>query len=114
MTHWWTVVTLRQADLLQGYNGSDIIVANLPYVPQTHPINAAAKHEPQHAIFAGKDGLDAYRRFWEQIKDHGQKPALVLTESLASQHQDMQHLAATAGFQLRTAKDLIQVFARRH
>lgn len=87
-----------------------IILANLPYVPERYGINPAAEHEPKHAIFSGKDGLNLYRKFWEQIAALPRQPLLVLTESLPTQHDDMLGIARRAGFELVRSQDFIQVF----
>ncbi len=46
-----------------------------------YPINEDATHEPEIALFSGHDGLDHYRKLFEQIKSKGLKP-IVITESL--------------------------------
>ncbi len=70
-----------------------ILLCNLPYVPDTHPINHAATHEPSIAIFGGSDGLDLYRRLFEQIVNLPQKPQYVFTEALPLQHQELEIIA---------------------
>jgi release factor glutamine methyltransferase len=44
----------------------DLIVANLPYVPQTTPA-AGAEFEPSVAFYGGDDGLALLRRFCAQL-----------------------------------------------
>jgi|ADGO01.1.fsa_nt_gi HemK family putative methylases len=56
------------------FESPSIVLANLPYVPDHYSINQAADHEPKHAIFGGKDGLDLYRKLWEQIANLSGKP----------------------------------------
>lgn len=89
----------------------DIILANLPYVPDSHTINPAAMQEPHVAIFGGADGLDLYRRLFEQIGSYKEKPVLVLTESLPFQHQALSDIAKTAGYSLVHSSDLVQLFS---
>jgi release factor glutamine methyltransferase len=108
-----TTVLCRKSDLLEKTDPADVVVANLPYVPERYAINRAAEHEPKHAIFGGKDGLNLYRRLWEQIAERAEKPLFVLTEALPPQHQDLAALAKTAGYHLFAAEDFIQVFKRR-
>lgn len=103
-------VSLRESDLLSALAKADVLLANLPYVPERYSINKAAEHEPKHAIFSGKDGLNLYRRFWEEITDLSHKPLFVLTESLPPQHDDLQNLAQASGYELYKAQDFIQVF----
>jgi methylase of polypeptide subunit release factors len=86
----------------------DIVLANLPYVPDHYQINEAAMMEPRIAIFGGKDGLDLYRRLFKQLKS---EPArYVLTESLPFQHIDLQVIAYQHGYQQTIEDDFIQVF----
>ncbi|HSX17203.1 MAG TPA: HemK/PrmC family methyltransferase [Patescibacteria group bacterium] len=99
------------ADMLTGVPETfDIILTNLPYVPSAYPINDAARHEPEIALFAGDDGLDAYRMFWEQLASWEHKPSFVLTESLGLQHGKLASLAQTAGYTPTAVQDLIQLF----
>mgnify|MGYP001167362118 CR=1 FL=1 len=71
----------------------DIIVANLPYVPESKRDTLSREvlaHEPEVALFAGWDGLDLYRRLAAGLAgrvrpgtqllceiDHGQGDAMV-------------------------------------
>ena len=55
-------VFVRQGSLLEGVPGAlDIVVANLPYLPRSHPA-AGVEGEPPDAVFACGDGLDPYRQ----------------------------------------------------
>jgi release factor glutamine methyltransferase len=105
-----------QEDLLSqaGIRRYDVILANLPYVPTHHPINKAAWHEPAHAIFAGQDGLDAYRGFWDDIPRLSWQPAYIFTEALPTQHQALARLARTAGYIQTKTKGYTQQFAPLH
>ncbi len=110
-------VQFLQGDLLEPisnlvFDHAPIIVTNLPYVPESYEINQAAKHEPEHALFSGADGLDLYRKLWTQIANLPTPPLYVFTESLSSQHGQLIELAREAGFELLTSQDLIQVFKR--
>lgn len=91
----------------------DVILANLPYVPTQHPINKAAEHEPQHAIFAGEDGLDEYRRFWRDVAKFDDRPTHVLVEALPSQHVKLAALADKTGYVMVQAERYIQHFERK-
>lgn len=100
-------------DLLAAHNESfDVLLANLPYIPKDYPINLAAKHEPTIALFSGEDGLDHYRRFWEQVGAWKQKPLFIFTESLLSQHSALTQLAETAGFRPVAREGLVQKFCK--
>jgi|GEM_PF-184348 methylase of polypeptide subunit release factors len=87
-----------------------IIMANLPYVPDSHTINAAAMHEPRHAIFGGDDGLDYYRQLFGQINSFHYQPVSVYTESLPTQHALLTEIASKHGYMPSRVEDLIVVF----
>ncbi len=104
-------VQVVQQDLLTGTNPQqrlNLVAANLPYVPDNYTVNKAAAHEPRQAIFAGEDGLDIYRRFWQQLKN--QCPIYVITESLPEQHTAMKALAQAAGYKQVRALGFVQQF----
>jgi len=103
-------VSFHQADLLAGLPPCHVILANLPYVPNTYPINRAAKHEPAIALFAGTDGLDLYRRLFAEIE--AVKPVFILTEALLEQHNALAAIARAAGYRVVRADGLCQVFTR--
>jgi release factor glutamine methyltransferase len=106
-----TGITFFASNLLEYAKPCDIILANLPYVPNDFHINTAASHEPKHAIFGGADGLDLYRRMFEQITANTWQPKYVLTESLPPQHEALAGLAKVAGYQLVKTDDFIQLFS---
>ncbi len=101
----------RKSDLLSAHVRTyDVILANLPYVPDHHRINQAAAMEPRIAIFGGRDGLDIYRRFFAQLHRFTWRPKFVLTESLPPQHDQLAEIANAHGFRLLRSQDFIQVF----
>jgi release factor glutamine methyltransferase len=102
---------LLQNDLLAGITEHfDVLLCNLPYVPDDFNINTAAGHEPANAIFGGADGLDLYRRLFTQLSDWSAKPSHVLTESLPPQHPALIQIAHAAGFRLSREDDFILLF----
>lgn len=104
-------VQVIQSDLLQATNEHfDVLLCNLPYVPESFHINTAATHEPKLAIFGGMDGLDLYRRLFEQIETSGYSPSYILTESLPTQHHQLATLARKHNYLLDQASDFIQKF----
>jgi len=46
---------------------SNLIIANLPYLTDKQMKNPELKHEPGIALKSGRDGLDHYRKFFEQL-----------------------------------------------
>jgi release factor glutamine methyltransferase len=99
-----------ESDLLGAAEPQDVVMANLPYVPDNFEINLAASHEPRHALFGGVDGLDLYRRMFDQLA--GTSNRYVLTESLPPQHAELATIAKAAGFSLEKTDDFIQLFER--
>jgi len=85
------------------------ILANLPYVPNSHAINQAATHEPALAIFGGEDGLDLYRTLFAQLQNMDHR-GYVLTEALPSQHEALSLVAKQYGYSNPDSDDFIQVF----
>jgi len=105
-------VNFFESNLLDHASDYDVVVANLPYVPNDFQINAAARHEPARALFGGKDGLELYRRLFEQLGSSLALPSHILTESLPLQHKQLTLIAEAAGFTLRETDDFIQLFER--
>ena len=104
-------VRLYEGDLLEADHDSyNVIIANLPYVPDNYTINKAALFEPVMAIFGGSDGLDIYRRLFEQLSHKTWCPEYVITESLPFQHETMCEIARSCGFSLKLSDDFIQLF----
>lgn len=49
----------------------DVIAANPPYIPSTRKLEeSVAAHEPEVALFSGKDGLDVIRTIAKEAKAH--------------------------------------------
>jgi release factor glutamine methyltransferase len=88
----------------------EVLLCNLPYVPDEYDINLAATHEPKLALFAGLDGLDLYRQLFGQILDRANKPLYILTEALPEQHQALTQLASQNGYKHTKTNDFIQLF----
>jgi release factor glutamine methyltransferase len=87
-----------------------VLLCNLPYVPDSHTINEAAMFEPKHAIFGGSDGLDLYRRLFDQIDELEEKPLFILTESLPFQHEALAAIATEHGYKQQDTRGFIQLF----
>lgn len=108
-------IRLFPGDLLQPFLQKscnfvpDVLLCNLPYVPDNFQINRAATHEPSLALFGGQDGLDVYRRLFAQAAQLPVMP-LILTESLPPQHPALAAIAADYGCAQHTEQDFIQLF----
>ena len=112
-------ISFLQSDLLKCLQPSafnlqpSILLANLPYVPTSYPINKAAAHEPALALFSGDDGLDHYRKLFEQAMELAPQPYAIIAESLFTQHKKMNDLATNAGYEQKEVDGLVQLFVLR-
>lgn len=104
--------TFIESNLLHNIPGtSTVIVTNLPYVPNNYPVNTPTMFEPKLALYAGEDGMDLYREFWQELRSSAKKPATILTEALTEQHNTQMQLAALAGYKLLDTDGLVQAFS---
>ncbi|MEK7594770.1 MAG: peptide chain release factor N(5)-glutamine methyltransferase [Patescibacteria group bacterium] len=104
-------ISVIKSDLLKSSpKDYDILLCNLPYVPDKHKINQAAQHEPKIALFAGQDGLDLYRKLFDQISKLNIKPLYLLIEAFPDQHAELQKMAEAKGYTLEQTIDFIVVF----
>ncbi len=109
MTYDAPIVFKKQDLLAKDKEGYDLIMANLPYVPDSMQ-DKSIMHEPKDALFSGGDGLDHYRKLFYQLE-----PKLIryiMTESLLSQHNEVTELAKKAGYTLASTDGLVQLFAK--
>jgi release factor glutamine methyltransferase len=106
-------IEAKKSDLLTNSGQfNDVLLCNLPYVPDDYPLNRAAEHEPALALFGGLDGLDLYRKLLRQVKSLSFQPLYLLTESLPMQHSALTALAEQTGYKLVKTDGFIQVFSR--
>lgn len=109
-----TNISVIRSDLLtHSSKDYDVLLCNLPYVPDSHTVNEAASHEPKIAIFGGPNGLDIYRKLFDQIRGLQKQPLYILTESLPPQHETLTEIAGRSEYRLEQADDFIQVFVRK-
>lgn len=102
------------SDLLQNTTGEhDVVLANLPYVPNDYPINYAAQHEPRLALFADENGLALYNRLFKEFSEASWQPSYILTESLPMQHDELLQIAGKYGFMLQAHQGYIHVFSSK-
>lgn len=78
----------------------DLIVANLPYVPEVDRPSLAPEleHDPDLALYGGKDGLDIIKLFIQQLGTHLNNEADIALEIGIHQHTEVERLLADAGF----------------
>jgi release factor glutamine methyltransferase len=101
-------VKLKQGDWAKGLKERfDLILCNPPYVAEDAELGPGVREfEPDEALFAGQDGLDAYRELAPQL------PALLNPGGLAAieighdQGDAVTELLARDGLQARVVEDL--------
>ena len=100
-----------QSNLLsEVHSNPEIVIANLPYVPDIYEVSNDVSKEPKIAIFGGFDGLDLYRELWSSILKQPIKPSNIIIESLPNQHEVQEKLAGAAGYLIKNECDFVQVF----
>lgn len=82
--------------------GMDFLVSNPPYISLTEESQLSREvreHDPRAALFAGEDGLDAYRVILPQTRAVLDRFAPIFLEIGASQAASVAGLAKTAGLE---------------
>lgn len=100
--------SFRLDDWGEGAGGAfDLILCNPPYVEDGAELPAeVARFEPASALFAGPDGLDAYRRLAPQIRPLLSPEGIACIEIGAGQSEAVGALFAAHGFQPEYRNDL--------
>lgn len=106
-----TRVHVLKSDLLNAASHNyEVLLCNLPYVPDGYSINKAAGFEPKIALFGGQDGLDLFRQLFTTLSKAKNRPLFILTEALPESHATLSALAETSGYQLRQTEGFVQLF----
>lgn len=77
----------------------DLVLANLPYVPEGEKVALEVQHDPATALYGGADGLDIIRRFVTDALPHLAPGALVLLEVGHDQGEQVCELMCEAGYE---------------
>jgi release factor glutamine methyltransferase len=101
-------VKLREGDWAKGVSETfDLILCNPPYVPEGAELGAGIREfEPDEALFAGEEGLDAYRALAPQLPRLLNKGGLAAVEIGHDQAGAVTPLLARDGLQAKVAQDL--------
>jgi release factor glutamine methyltransferase len=91
----------------EGLGRFDLVLANPPYVEDEAPIAPDVRRwEPEGALFAGPEGLDAYRVLLPQLPDLLAEGGSAVIEIGASQADTVAAIAAACGFAAELRRDL--------
>jgi release factor glutamine methyltransferase len=90
----------------------EVLLCNLPYVPEDHTINADASYEPKLALYGGSDGLNLYRKLFSKILSTRRGTQYIIAESLPEQHNALRVIAQHAGYRLVLTQDFVQLFQK--
>ena len=99
------------SDWFENVTGAyDLIISNPPYIGLTEQEEISAeviKYDPEIALFAGRDGLDAYRRIIPSLSKFLNPDGLVVLETGASQGIKVKNMMNASGFiDAKRVKDL--------
>ena len=98
----------RVGDWAQGISEQfDLILCNPPYVATEAELGpGVAEHEPHEALFAGKEGLEAYRVLAPQLPGLLAPGGIATVEIGFDQAEVVSRLLAISGLQSRVSNDL--------
>lgn len=104
-------VTLFQGDLVESVRveNVDIILANLPYVPESTRDSLSPEvvdYEPSVALFGGIDGFNFYRRLAASLQGRVKSGTVLLCEIDCSQGELFQQLFVSVSRSVVVRKDL--------
>lgn len=78
--------------------GFNLVLANLPYVPDGEEVATEVTHDPATALYGGPDGLDVVRRFLADARPHLAEGCLVMLEVGHDQGHATAALMADLGY----------------
>ena len=104
-------IDFLKSDWFEAVKGPfDLIISNPPYIglaEQDELSDEVIKYDPEIALFAGRDGLDAYRRIILSLSKFLNPDGLVVLETGASQGIKVKNMMNAVGFiDAKIVKDL--------
>lgn len=89
------------------FGAFDLILANPPYVEDDAKLEPVVReHEPSGALFAGPEGLDAYRVLVPQLRRLLAPEGVAMVEIGSRQADSVSAIAAASGLSARLHRDL--------
>ena len=85
---------LIQSDMFKNVEKKyDVIISNPPYIKENEIIEDIVKeNEPHLALYAGKDGLDCYKKILETVNKYKKEKCLIAFEIGYQQAEDIKRL----------------------
>jgi len=106
--------SIQKSNLFEGLDSKyDLIVANLPYVPEVDrsSLEAELTYDPDLALYSGKDGLDIIREFIQKCPPYLEDGGSVALEIGIHQDLEVEKLLANEGFfDIKTFPDLSGIY----
>ena len=110
--HHQVKVKIEHSDLISIYKNETFqtITANLPYLPNSYSSKLDLQFEPASALLGGEDGLDIYRRFFQQLKNVSS--SMIIVEHLPNQKNKMDKIAYLNSLKpIKSLSDLCSVYS---
>lgn len=106
-----TSINVLHSDLFSSLDRDyDVILTNLPYVPDSISINKDATYEPGSAIYSGADGLSHYQGMFSEISSFSKKPLFIILESLKVSQSHLDKIASQCGYKLYDRNNLVSTY----
>lgn len=109
-------LTFVQTSWVEGITDSfDLIISNPPYIPLEHESSLSKEvllFDPKSALFAGKDGLDAYRAIANDVRPRLKDQGYLLLEIGKGQGQSVKKIFEDSGFTFLFSKEDLQGIER--
>ncbi|MFL2795582.1 MAG: peptide chain release factor N(5)-glutamine methyltransferase [Paracoccaceae bacterium] len=104
-------IDFLKSDWFEAVKGPfDLIISNPPYIglaEQDELSDEVIKYDPEIALFAGRDGLDAYKRIIPNLAKFLKPDGFVALETGASQSNQVKNMMNAVGFiDVKIVKDL--------
>lgn len=80
-------------------SGFQVVLANLPYVPDNESVAVEVQYDPATALYGGPDGLDIVRRFVVELLQYAAPGAFVMLEVGHDQGEKVCELMTRAGYE---------------
>ncbi len=91
-------ISFRHGDLLRPWDKNfDVIVANLPYLPNDMPTQPDLNYEPKSALLGGRDGLNLYRKFIPEALERIHPGGMIAIEHLPTQYESIDAICENSG-----------------